>query len=165
MTSMRVALDTNVLAYAEGVGDAARQAVSLDLLTRIDPASVLLPAQTLGELFRVLTGKARRSGALARTAVLGWADSFEVADSRWTSFQAALDLAADRGLSMWDSLILSVAAEHRCRVLLSEDFQAGFTWRGVTVVNPYADGGSPLLAAALSSGQASPAKRRRRRAE
>lgn len=147
--TMRVALDTNVLVYAEGVGDAERHDVSLALLTKLDPASVLLPAQTLGELFRVLTGKARRSGAVARAAVLGWADSYDVADSTWTSFQAALDLAADHGLSMWDSLVLAVAAEGQCRILLSEDFQAGFTWRGVTVVNPYATEPSPLLETAL----------------
>ena len=160
--AMRIALDTNVLAYAEGVGDASRRDMSLALLANLDPASVLLPAQALGELFRVLTGKARRSGALARAAVLGWADSFDIGDSTWTSFQAAFDLAADHGLSMWDSLILSVAAESRCRVLLSEDFQAGFTWRGVTVVNPYAEEVSPLLKSALSGGSAKPRKPRRR---
>lgn len=162
--AMRVALDTNVLAYAEGVGDATRRDISLALLTKLDPASVLLPAQTLGELFRVLTSKARRSGAQARTAVLGWADSFDVADSRWSSFQAALDLAADHGLSMWDSLILAVAAEGRCRILLSEDFQIGFTWRGVTVVNPYATENSPLLTTALSGAGSKPPRSRRRAA-
>jgi predicted nucleic acid-binding protein len=38
---------------------------------------------------------------------------------------------------MWDALIMSVAAENKCRLLISEDFQNGFTWRGVTVVNPF----------------------------
>lgn len=159
---MRIALDTNVLAYAEGVGGASRRDMSLALLANLDPASVLLPAQALGELFRVLTGKARRTGALARAAVLGWADSFDIGDSTWTSFQAAFDLAADHGLSMRDSLILSVAAEGRCRVLLSEDFQAGFTWRGVTVVNPYSAESSPLLKAALMGAGAKPRKPSRR---
>ena len=163
--AMRVALDTNVLAYAEGVGDAARRDISLALLKDLDPASVLLPAQTLGELYSVLTGKARRSGALARAAVLGWADSFAIADSTWTSFQAALDLAADHGLSMWDALILAVAAEGRCRILLSEDFQAGFTWRGVTIINPYATEDSPLLATALSGASPMRPKTSRRRRE
>ncbi len=106
----------------------------------------------MGELFRVLTGKARRTGTQARTAVLAWADSFDVADSTWVSFQAALDLAADHGLPMWDALILSVAAENRCRILLSEDFQEGFTWRGVTVVNPYAAAPAALLETALVGG-------------
>jgi predicted nucleic acid-binding protein len=162
---MRIALDTNVLIYAEGVGDAGRHATSLAMLARLDPATVLLPAQTLGELFRVLTGKARRPGSEARAAVLGWADSFDVADSTWTSFQAALDLCADHGLAIWDALVLSVAAEGRCRILLSEDFQAGFTWRGVTVVNPYDAQPSPLLASALAGAEAPrvPASRRRRK--
>lgn len=90
---MRVALDTNVLAYAEGVGSAARRDASMDLIGRLQPEHVLLPAQALGELFRVLTAKARRAPDAARAAVLQWADSFEVADSTWTAFQSAYDLA------------------------------------------------------------------------
>ena len=148
---MRVALDTNVLAYAEGVGDAARQGASLDLLGRLADGQVLLPAQTLGELYRVLVGKAGRDPALAREAVLGWADCFEVADSTCGAFQSAMDLCAAHGLQFWDALILSVAAESRCRFLLSEDLQSGFTWRGVVVVNPFAPEKHPLLASLLSS--------------
>jgi predicted nucleic acid-binding protein len=54
-------------------------------------------------------------------------------------------------LQMWDALILVVAAEQHCRIVISEDFQDGFTWRGVTVVNPFASEPSPLLAGLLSS--------------
>lgn len=146
---MRVALDTNILAYAEGLGDDVRCSAAIQLVAQLPVASVVLPAQTLGELTRVLTGKARRSPAVAREAVLGWADSFEVADSSWTAFQAALDLVVDHQLPMWDALILAVAAENRCRLLLSEDFQDGFTWRGVTVVYPFALQRSPLLTGLL----------------
>lgn len=142
---MRAALDTNVLAYAEGVGDARRCRTARALVADAAVEQVLLPAQTLGELYRVLTGKAGVDAADARAAILSWADSFAVADSTWPAFQAAFDLAADHGLSMWDALILSVAAENRCRMLLSEDFQDGFTWRGVTVVDPFARKPSPLL--------------------
>ncbi len=56
---MRVSIDTNILAYAEGVGDVARRDAAVDLLTRLPPEDVLLPVQVLGELFRVLTGKAK----------------------------------------------------------------------------------------------------------
>jgi predicted nucleic acid-binding protein len=147
---MRVALDTNILAYAEGLGDDVRCSAALQLIAQLPVASVVLPAQTLGELTRVLTGKARRSPTAAREAVLGWADSFEVADSSWTAFQAALDLVVDHQLPMWDALILAVAAENRCRLLLSEDFQDGFTWRGVTVADPFAEQRSPLLSGLLT---------------
>jgi predicted nucleic acid-binding protein len=51
--------------------------------------------------------------------------------------QAALDLTVDHQILLWDALILAVSADHHCRLLLSEDLQHGFTWRGVTVVNPF----------------------------
>ncbi|MFZ2542491.1 MAG: PIN domain-containing protein [Gallionella sp.] len=148
---MRVALDTNILAYAEGLGDKARCKMARELVERLPVESVLLPAQTLGELYRVLTSKAKRKTSPARNAILGWADSFEVADSTWTAFQSALDLAADHQLQIWDALILAVAAENRCRMLLSEDLQDGFTWRGVTVLNPFAAPENPLLASVLKA--------------
>lgn len=134
---MRVALDTNILAYAEGVGDASRCRKAAALVEQFPVERVVLPAQTLGELYRVLVGKAHRAPDAARQAILDWTDSFEVADSTWPAFQSAFDLAADHGLQIWDALILAVAAETRCRLLISEDLQDGFTWRGVTVVNPF----------------------------
>ncbi|PKO89505.1 MAG: VapC toxin family PIN domain ribonuclease [Betaproteobacteria bacterium HGW-Betaproteobacteria-10] len=146
---MRVALDTNILAYAEGLGDEPRCSMAVQLVEQLHCAEVVLPAQTLGELSRVLTGKAKRTPSQAREAVLGWADSFEVADSTWFAFQAALDLTVDHQLPMWDALILAVAAENHCRLLLSEDFHNGFTWRGVTVVNPFAEPRAPLLTGLL----------------
>jgi predicted nucleic acid-binding protein len=147
---MRVALDTNVMAYAEGVGDEDRCSAAITLIDQLPAELVLLPAQTLGELYRVLTGKAKRDANEVRQVILGWSDSFEVADSSWTAFQAALDLAADHGLQIWDALILSIAAESHCRLLLSEDLQNGFTWRGVTVVNPFTTPRSRLLSSVLT---------------
>lgn len=146
---MRVALDTNILAYAEGLGDELRCGTAMQLIEHLPSNEVILPAQTLGELSRVLTGKAKRSASQTREAVLSWADSFEVADSSWFAFQAALDLTVDHQLSIWDALILAVAAENHCRLLLSEDFHNGFTWRGVTVVNPFIEARSRLLTGLL----------------
>jgi len=148
---MRVALDTNILAYAEGIGDAARQRASLDLLRALPSSLVVVPAQCLGELFRVLTGKAGRDAASAQEAILGWADAYETADSTWTAFQSAMDAAASHGLQIWDALILAVAVEQRCRLLLSEDMQHEFTWRGVTVVNPYQEPKHHLLKIVMKS--------------
>jgi predicted nucleic acid-binding protein len=147
---MRVALDTNILAYAEGLGDAVRCDAARLLVAQLPADNVVLPAQTLGELARVLAGKAKQAPDAVRAAVLGWADCFEVQDSTWPAFAAALDLTVDHQLPMWDALILAVTAESRCRLLLSEDFQNGFTWRGVTVVNPFNPPVSPLLTGLLT---------------
>jgi predicted nucleic acid-binding protein len=100
----------------------------------------------------VLTGKAGRSPADARTAILSWRDAISTRDTTDAAFLAAMDLVADHHVSIWDALILAVAADAGCRLLLTEDLQEGFTWRGVRVVNPFADTIHPLLAGLLSSG-------------
>ncbi len=137
------------MAYAEGVGDARRCKAARDLVARLPGHLVVVPAQALGELHRVLVGKTGRALAEARAAILSWADAFDVADSTFEAMRAALDLAADHRMPIWDALILSVAADQKCRLLLSEDFQHGFIWRGVTVLNPFQTPQHPLLAAVL----------------
>ncbi|HSV29840.1 MAG TPA: PIN domain-containing protein [Candidatus Omnitrophota bacterium] len=147
---MIVALDTNILAYAEGANDAARQAKALDLIAALPTGGAILPVQVLGELFRVLTAKVRRPVAEVRTAILSWRDAMPVHDTTDQAMLSAMDLVADHGLQIWDALILAVAADARCRLLLSEDLQDGFTWHGVTVVNPFAPTIHPLLAPVLT---------------
>lgn len=149
---MRVCIDTNILAYAEGLNrdtNQTRTQETLNLLDNLTPEIVVIPAQVLGELFRVLTGKAKRSTAEAQAAVMQWADSYATVDTPWSAFQAAFDLAATNHFQIWDALILSIAAENRCRVLLSEDMQHDFTYRGVTIINPYATPEHSLLATLL----------------
>ena len=148
---MRVALDTNVLVYAEGFGDDVRCQSAGELIAKLKPTDLIVAVQVLGELSRVLTSKMKKSGSEVRDLLLSWSDSVVVADTTWSSFQSAMDLSVDHQISMWDALILAVAAENKCRLLLSEDFQNGFTWRGVTVVNPFETKAKPykLLASAL----------------
>ena len=57
-----------------------------------------------------------------------------------------MTLSRDHQLGIWDSIILASAADARCRLLLSEDLQDGFSWSGVTVVNPFVSKPNPLLA-------------------
>jgi len=112
---MRAALDTNLLVYAEGFGEQQRVSATRALLEQLSDADLVVPLQCLGELFRVLTGKAGRSADQAQDAVLGWMDAFPVLES---------NAAAWRG---------------------AEDLHAGFCWRGVRVVNPLVEPADPLL--------------------
>jgi predicted nucleic acid-binding protein len=146
---MRIALDTNVLAYAEGVNGALPADRAVELVKRLPESSTFLPVQVLGELFRVLVGKSAFSPREARAVVLRWQDTFPLIETSPSILVAALDVAADHGLSIWDAIILSAAAEAGCRLLLSEDMQEGFTWGGVTVVNPFATKKHELLAGVL----------------
>jgi predicted nucleic acid-binding protein len=144
-----VALDTNILAYAEGVNGPAKQQSALDLVERLPPGAAVLPVQTLGELFNVLVRKARRRPADARAAIVGWRDAFSLAETSPAVMLSAVDLAANHQFSIWDAVILCAAAAADCRLLLSEDLQDGFTWRGITVANPFASSRHPLLHALL----------------
>ncbi len=153
---MRIALDTNVLACAEGTNGAAMRDKALELLRRLPPGAVALPVQTLGELFNVLVRKARRRPDHARAAVLSWRDAFAVVETSAAVMVSAADLACDHGLAIWDSVVLAASAEAGCRLLLSEDLQEGFTWRGVTVSNPFAPTLHPLLSALLTDRAVNP---------
>jgi predicted nucleic acid-binding protein len=64
---------------------------------------------------------------------------------------SAADLATDHQLSIWGAVILSAAAEGGCRLLLSQDLQEGFTWKGVTVTNPFATPRHELLTGLLTN--------------
>lgn len=146
---MRIAVDTNILVYAEGGNDPERQRIALDVLEALSEKSVLVPVQVLGELFNVLTRKARWSKAAARDAVLAWRDSFSPIDTSFATLAAAADLSVDHGFSIWDAMILAAAADAGCRLLLSEDMQDCFVWRGLTITNPFAGKRHSLLEAAL----------------
>ena len=146
---MRIALDTNVLAYAEGANGATMRDKALKLMRRLPPGTIVLPAQTLGELFNVLVRKAKRRPVRAREAVLSWRDAYAVIDTSASVIVNATDLAAVHGLTIWDSVVLAASAEAECRLLLSEDLQEGFTWRGVTVTNPFTATIHPMLEALL----------------
>ncbi len=146
---MRVALDTNILAYAEGVNGAARKANALELIQRLPAGAALLPVQTLGELFQLLVRKVNRTPAQARSAILGWRDAFPLIETSETVIVGAAELAATHRFSFWDGVVLASAAEGGCRLLLSEDLQEGFTWNSVTVTNPFGVSSHPLLTGLL----------------
>jgi predicted nucleic acid-binding protein len=146
---MKLALDTNVLAYAEGTNGSTMRNRTLDLIERLPPEAIVLPVQSLGELFNVLVRKAKRRPVRAREAVLSWRDAYAIHDTSASVMVNAMDLASHHDLTIWDSVILATAAEAECRLLLSEDLHEGFTWRGVTVTNPFSPRLHPLLAAVL----------------
>ena len=147
---MLVAVDTNVLAYAEGMNGKPMQTSARAIVARLAPESTLLPVQTLSELYAVLTRKAGRSRTEARDAVLQWGDMFPLIETSSSVLLQAMELSVSHQLASWDAIILSAAADAGCRLLLSEDLQDGFTWSGVTVTNPFSATPHPALAALLT---------------
>src|ERR1700678_4454948 len=100
---MIVALDTNILAYAEGVNGVAMKALALELLQKLPQGATVLPVQSLGELFNVLVRKAKRTPANARAAILSWRDAFPLVETSPAVMLAAADLATDHQFGIWDA--------------------------------------------------------------
>ncbi|AZO15077.1 PIN domain-containing protein [Mesorhizobium sp. M2A.F.Ca.ET.043.05.1.1] len=149
---MKVALDTNILAYAEGINSVEKRDTVLELLRNVPQETAIVPVQVLGELYNLLVRKAGRSPQTARDALLSWRDAFPVTATTPEVMTMAADLAADHRFGIWDAVILSAASQAGCRLLLSEDIQDGFTWGGVTVVNPFASPRHALLDTLLGTG-------------
>lgn len=146
---MRIAFDTNILAYAEGANGEQLRQTAWTIIARVRSETLVVPAQVLGELFNVLERKAKYPREAARNAILDWVDLFVVVDTASEILLSAVDLAVQHKLQIWDAVILSAASHANCQMLLSEDMHDGFTWGGVTVVNPFAEMPNPLLAVLL----------------
>lgn len=146
---MTAAVDTDVLVYAEGLGDAARRRRATELLDKL-AVRLVLPARVLGELYNVLTRKGGWTPEQARQKVLRWHDILATFEATGDGILAAIEVAAAHKLNVWDAALLVASDAAGCDVLLSEDLQEGFRWRGVTVVNPFAAHPHPLLITLLA---------------
>ncbi len=150
MDDVKIALDTNILAYGEGINDGAAHTTAERLVHSLPASRTYIPVQVLGEFFNVLVRKGRRHPRDARTAVEELGKTFQVIETTYPILQSAMQLASDRQLQIWDAIILAAAASAGCTMLLSEDFQHGFAWGGVTVVNPFTEPQHALLTSILT---------------
>src|SRR5687767_5943975 len=151
----RVALDTNIAAYLAGVrrrpDDIAKVERVRGLIDALSGRSTLVaPVQALGELFVVLC-RTGASAEQARQVLLEYSQVFVTSGSEVATAVAAADLAVDHKLQFWDALIVTAAADAGCTLLLSEDMQHGFVWRGLTIVNPLSETAHPKLATLLAT--------------
>jgi predicted nucleic acid-binding protein len=137
---IRAALDTNILVYAQGLGDDARIAAARSLIARAAGGALIVPVQALGELFRVLVRKGGMEPDKAAEAVARWRPGATVQDT--TSDHEHRRRGRLRGLQIWDAVMLAGAEAAGADLLLTEDVYDGFVWRGVTVSNPFAPAAS-----------------------
>jgi predicted nucleic acid-binding protein len=142
---LRLALDTNILVYIEGVNGISRQRNATQTVAKLPRGNTFVPAQVLGELFRVLVGKAKFPREKARATIINYLELFPIIDTSPAILKSAADLSVNHQLQIWDAIILAAASSAGCRLLLSEDMQEGFTWNGVTVANPFAGKRHELL--------------------
>lgn len=132
-----VFVDTNVLIYKVDPADAKKQARAALWMTELFAAKAGRASfQVLQEYFVKATQKRPDLRQAVRTEIrelLAW----RPVSIDGAVLERAWKIQDRYHLSFWDSLIVAAAKAASCRWLLTEDLQAGQTFDGLTVVNPF----------------------------
>jgi predicted nucleic acid-binding protein len=146
---MKFALDSNIILYFEGIDDKHRQNIAQHLVSLIGRPNLIVPIQALAECVNRLSKVSGWSRPMACSQMNLWFERFATQDTTRAVYGAAEDLSVRHGLQFFDSIILASAHVASADVLLSEDMQDGFCWRGVTIINPFAVAPNPLMRSML----------------
>jgi len=133
----RTFLDTNVLVYAEDESEPVKRkkAVALILEHKRQRTGVV-SLQILQEFFATVTRKLKLDAGIARYKV-EFHSRFVVGEPTVPDILAAIDIHRLHSFSFWDALVLRMAKQTGCRVLLSEDMRHGQEFDGVKIINPF----------------------------
>jgi predicted nucleic acid-binding protein len=135
--SARTFFDTNILVYAEDTSEPVKQPIaSAQILHHMWHRSGVVSTQVLQEYFVTVTRKFKADPLRAKEKVELYG-AFEVARMDLSNILAAIDMHRLYGISFWDALVLRMAKQAGCRILLSEDMQHGQEIDGVRIVNPF----------------------------
>ena len=135
-----VFVDTNVLLYARDASETVKQPLAAAWLAQLwRDRSGRTSLQVLSEYYVNATRKLR-PGLPSDDA---WDDVRALLSWRPQSLDQVVleggrEIERRYRLSWWDSLVVAAAQVQGCVALLSEDFQDGMVFGGVTVRNPFA---------------------------
>jgi predicted nucleic acid-binding protein len=133
----RTFLDTSVLVYCDDESEPAKQQRALEVLDEHTRARTgVVSLQVLQEYFVTACRKLGLDAGTARRKVEIFA-MLDVAEPKVSDILTAIDLHRLHGFSYWDALVLRMAKQSGCRVVLSEDMQHGRVVDGVEIVNPF----------------------------
>ncbi len=136
---MRPSFDTNILIYAIGDTEPAKQHLARRLIQQGAGYHAILTQQVYGEFLNLCVKRPIVSRERALEQVSLWQEVFPPYPTSGKDQLAAFHLASRYQLQYWDALILHVSAVAGADVFLSEDLQNGFAANGIRVLNPFDD--------------------------
>lgn len=145
----RVALDSNILIYAEIEPDSEKGMRSADLILKVARDGVL-PAQVLGEFLRFVQRRFPDSFAEATRQARLYQSVFITPPTTNAIINRASELAGAHRLQLWDCVVCAASAEARAKVLLTEDMQDGRILDGLRLINPFAAANTKSIDALLA---------------
>jgi predicted nucleic acid-binding protein len=137
MSGDRFFVDTNVLLYTLDPRDDAKKRQALLWVDWLwQNTAAYLSWQVLQEFYYNAVRKFGVPPGQARLAVTAWSE-WHPPDVTFSLIERAWFWTDQSQITFWDAMIVSAAERVGCRWLLSEDFQTGRQFGGVTVVNPF----------------------------
>ena len=137
--STKAFLDTNILVYAFDSSCPEKQRCAQSCIQDglLQENSVVSP-QVLSEFFVVVTRKIAKpistSGAMEIIETL---KSLVAVDIDYAMVVRAIQAQMKFKISYWDGQIIAAAERAQCKRILSEDLNAGQTYWGIQVENPF----------------------------
>jgi predicted nucleic acid-binding protein len=142
---IRIALDSNILLYAELEPESDKGRHAQRLITLCAPRGVLA-VQTLLEFVTVVRRKRPQSLDSALVKARAWGGVFETAPTTWRIGESALRLMSENHFQLWDAVIWTSVREAGASVFFSEDLQDGFAKDGMRACNPFVRDAAALQA-------------------
>ena len=131
-------LDTNVLVYAHQPDDPRKQQIARGLLRHAMAGKGIISAQVLSEFATTLLHKASpRATPQAVIEILDGLAPVKVISPDNDLIRRATEAHSTYGLHFYDGMIIAAAERAGCNRILSEDFNTGQSYFGVTVANPF----------------------------
>ncbi|NLE60323.1 MAG: PIN domain-containing protein [Planctomycetes bacterium] len=132
-------VDTNILVYAHDTSSGAKCARARELVRELwDSGEGGLSIQVLQEFYVAVTRKAPRPLSAADAArIVGDLSTWEVYCPAVHDVLDAIRVHERWRLSFWDAMIVVSARQLGCRVLWSEDLNAGQVIEGLEVRSPF----------------------------
>lgn len=146
-----IAIDTNIIAYAEQSDDPrGRHGAALALIERLSTGEHCIPVQVLAEFANACCKKRLLDLEKAALKIGLYQATFETPRTGAEDVIAAQTLLEKFNLQFFDALILTVARRAGATMLLSEDMHDGLEVGEIRVVNPFLVANAEVIAAALS---------------
>jgi predicted nucleic acid-binding protein len=133
----RVALDSNILIYAELEPESEKGMRSIDLILRSAQDGVI-PTQVLGEYLRFTQRRVPSAFEDAIRQVSIYEAAFITPPTTVSVIDTASALARTHRMQLWDCVVCAASAQAGAKVVLTEDMQDGRTLDGLQLVNPFA---------------------------
>ena len=144
----RVALDSNILIYAEIEPESEKGTRSAGLILRAARDGVI-PAQVLGEYLRFVQRRVPAAFEEAIRQASVYQAAFLTPPTTDAVINRASALAHAHRMQLWDCVVCAASLAAGAKVLMTEDMQDGRTIDGLRLINPFAAANAEAIDALL----------------